>query len=130
MSNFTAAEGLSEKAARILEEMAESGDSQRSGVADILNTIAENGEGQEEDGFLATCAEEIRAAAQDFIDQVEGTNDKDKKVRCPRCSSSELNAEGSFFYEKGEHDGKKYEEEGYADLFACKKCGKRFALFS
>lgn len=71
MTWFSPADGLSEKAEATLKEMAESGSSETSGVADILNTIAENGDGMQEDFFLLNCAEEIIEAAKRFIDDVK-----------------------------------------------------------
>lgn len=62
--------GLSDTAARLLKEMFESGDSQLYGVAEILNMIAENGDDMETDGHLLCCAEEIRNAANMFIEQL------------------------------------------------------------
>jgi hypothetical protein len=72
MSWFTPAPGLSDKARGLLKDMANSGESETSGVAEILNTIASNGEGQEKDEHLLTCAEEIRDAVQAFIVQMGG----------------------------------------------------------
>ncbi len=47
--------------------MRESGSSETRGVADILTTIAENGDDQETDAHLIVCANEIRNAAAFFI---------------------------------------------------------------
>lgn len=63
---------VSEKAAEILDEFANSGSCETSGVASILGTIAENGGGQETDDFLLACAEEIRHAADSFITRLGG----------------------------------------------------------
>jgi hypothetical protein len=52
--------------------------------------------------------------------------DKDK-VLCPRCGQpSEEN--GGIFYEKGEWDGKSYDEEANVDEYRCPGCRTRFAI--
>ncbi|MCL4296221.1 MAG: hypothetical protein KJ077_10855 [Anaerolineae bacterium] len=66
-----AEDGVSSLVAAILNEMEDSGSSETMGVADILRTIASNGEGQEADDFLVGCAQEIIEAAQYFIDRVQ-----------------------------------------------------------
>jgi hypothetical protein len=71
MSWFVPAEGLSDKARQALEDLANSGQSEAAGVADCLNTIAENGDGQEEDNHLLNCADEIIAAARAFVARVK-----------------------------------------------------------
>ena len=63
MSQTAQAEGLSEKARTMIEQMLNSGDSQQVAVAEALDTIACNGDGQETDEFLAGCAQEIAAEA-------------------------------------------------------------------
>jgi len=71
MGWFAPAVGLSKKAEEVLREMADSGASEGAGVAEILNTIAENGDGQEADGHLLSCAREIKEWAERFIAGVE-----------------------------------------------------------
>lgn len=71
MGWFDPAEGLSDKAREVLERLANSGSSEAAGVADCLNTIASNGDAQEEDYYLLGCAEEIVEAANAFITEVK-----------------------------------------------------------
>jgi hypothetical protein len=52
--------------------MQKSGQSEMLGVADILETIAANGDESETDEFLVACAGEIIGAAAYFIEQVQG----------------------------------------------------------
>ncbi len=54
---------LSAKADNILTHLEESGDSQAAAVGECLRTIAENGEGQDRDKYLADCADEIASWA-------------------------------------------------------------------
>ena len=61
---------VSEKAAEILDEFANSGSSETAGVAEILGTIAENGSGSETDEYMIACAGEIRSAAAAFISRL------------------------------------------------------------
>lgn len=56
---------------RVLGELESSHASEQMGVADILRTIASNGDGQEDPEFLLVCAGEIRAAAEYFIREVQ-----------------------------------------------------------
>jgi hypothetical protein len=70
MSTNEASANLDSKLAEIIQEMLDSGDSQQYAVADCLNTIASNGEGQETPGFIVISAEEIRSAAESFIKRV------------------------------------------------------------
>lgn len=56
---------------RVLSELENSYASEQMGVADILRTIAGNGDGQEDPEFLLICAEEIRDAADYFIREVQ-----------------------------------------------------------
>jgi len=67
MFHDTLADELSDKASLKLTEMLDSYDAQQLIVAEGLNTIASNGAEQATDEFLIGCAEEIIAAAQDFI---------------------------------------------------------------
>jgi uncharacterized protein YgfB (UPF0149 family) len=62
------ANDVSEKAAQLLREMDSSCTSEGSGVADILNTIASNGEDMASDEHLASCAEEIAGWARHFLE--------------------------------------------------------------
>ena len=62
---------LSKKAETLLNEMIASGQSETMGVADILQTIASNGEEMEKDENLIGNAAEIRDAATYFIHQME-----------------------------------------------------------
>jgi hypothetical protein len=55
---------LSNKAESIFSTLEESGDSQALGVFECLNTIAQNGDEQDTDTFLAGCADEIAGWAQ------------------------------------------------------------------
>jgi hypothetical protein len=70
MSWFTEAKGLSSKARNSLKSLAESGQSEYAGVADILNTIAQNGREYARDEFLAGCANQIIEAAQGFLNDI------------------------------------------------------------
>lgn len=72
MYDDTPHEGLSEKATEVIEGMFSSGSSEQWAVADCLNTIAGNGDEQETDEHLIGCAEEIRDAANYFIEQLKG----------------------------------------------------------
>lgn len=63
----TAYEGMSPKAQELIQQMLDSGDSQQLAVGDCLNTIAENGDDQNTDEHLICCAEEIRDAANYFV---------------------------------------------------------------
>lgn len=72
MSWFNPADGLSVRTETLLKEMAESGSSENSGVADILNTIASNSPEQATDVHMLCCAAEIRDAADAFIKQLKG----------------------------------------------------------
>lgn len=69
---FVPASALSPNAEEILRELANSGSSESSGVAEILNTIAEDGDESATDEYLIVCAEEIINAAQAFIDRLRG----------------------------------------------------------
>jgi hypothetical protein len=53
------ADNLSAKAKMFITAGLKSGDTQYHAIADCLNTIAENGDGQETDEFLHVCAEEL-----------------------------------------------------------------------
>jgi hypothetical protein len=72
MGWFNPAEDLSDKAREALQGLADSCSSEAAGVADTLNTIAENGEEQATDEHLVGCAEEIRDYAVSFIQEVRG----------------------------------------------------------
>lgn len=69
---------VSEDIRLVLQDMANSGSSETIGVADILATIASNGDGQEDKEFLITCAQEIKEAADNFICRLRAT-DKQKE---------------------------------------------------
>jgi len=56
-------EGCSAAAQAILSQLFQSGQSEDYGVADTLNLIASNGDEQQSDEHLATCAEQIIEAA-------------------------------------------------------------------
>ncbi len=71
MSWFNPAKELSDKTREALKIMAESGSSEAAGVADILNTIAENGGEQTSDEYLIACAEEVKDAVQAFINAMK-----------------------------------------------------------
>ena len=62
---------ISKRAEKKLDEMMQSGSSETMGVADILQTISENGGMQETNAYLCVCAQEIIDAAQSFIEAVE-----------------------------------------------------------
>lgn len=66
MGAFYSHPGLSDSARRALEELVASGSSEAIGVAEILNTIAENGDEMESDEFLVRSAYEIVRAALKF----------------------------------------------------------------
>ena len=68
---FDTSENLSAKVAEVIQELGDAGDSQALAVAECLNTIAENGGDQSTDEYLIGCAQEIIAAAQRFIDEVQ-----------------------------------------------------------
>ena len=68
--SFDTSEHLSAKAAAVIQELGDSGDSQAFAVADCLNSIAENGGSQSADEYLIGCAKEIIAAARRFIEEV------------------------------------------------------------
>lgn len=70
MSQVPQAQGLSPEAFELIESMLNSGDSQQVIVAEGLDTIASNGDGQEEDDFLISCAQEIAAEAAYFASQL------------------------------------------------------------
>jgi len=57
------AEGLSDKARKLLNEMLNSGNAQQVYIAEALDEIASNGEGQETNEFLANCAHELSCEA-------------------------------------------------------------------
>lgn len=63
---------ISDKAVEILTEFERSGQTETIEVAEILKSIASNGDGQETDEFLLACAEEIRNAADAFINRLGG----------------------------------------------------------
>ena len=70
MSQLPQAEGLSPEAHDLIEAMLNSGDSQQVIVAEGLDTIASNGDGQEADDFLISCAQEIAVEAAYFASQL------------------------------------------------------------
>lgn len=45
---------------------------------------------------------------------------------CPKCGGQKCEPVGSVFYEKGEFNGKQYDEEGNADEYVCQSCGAEF----
>lgn len=67
---------MDRKTKQVLREMLHSGQSETSGVADILRTIAENGGGMETTENLVGCAREIAAAAGYFIQQFGGSAER------------------------------------------------------
>ncbi len=69
------ANGLSEAAAEMLQQMFRSNASEQIAVADCLNSIAENGDGQETDEHLIACADEIVGAARAFQRRVRGLSE-------------------------------------------------------
>ena len=72
---------MTKKLQRLLNAMMISCDSQQLAVAECLTTIAENGDEQAEDAYLVDCAEEIRDAAQDVIDEMRPTPKNAKNVK-------------------------------------------------
>ena len=96
-ANFQPAAGLSEKAEKILTEFANSGSCESSGVADILNVIAENGDEMSEDATLINAAYEIIGSAHAFINRLTGYT----KLVCPQCGSGDVKDAGSLFFERG-----------------------------
>lgn len=73
MSCFNPTEDISKKAKESLETLAESGSSEQFGVADILNTIAGNGEDQVEDKYLIGCAYKIMGIRTMLIKEKHGS---------------------------------------------------------
>lgn len=63
MGWFNPSDELSAKAEHTLRGLADSGSSEAATVADCLNTIADNGDEQAEDEYLAGCAEQIAGHA-------------------------------------------------------------------
>jgi hypothetical protein len=63
MSKIDSAAGLSRKASKLFIRLAATGSSEDYTVADFLNTVASNGQGQQKDEFLAGCAEQMAACA-------------------------------------------------------------------
>lgn len=61
------AEGLNPRLAELFTSMFQSGQSEARGVAECLNCIAENGDGQESDEHMLACAEEMLASVQQVI---------------------------------------------------------------
>jgi hypothetical protein len=49
---------------------------------------------------------------------------------CANCTSENLASPGSVFVEYGQFDGRRYQEEGYADVHRCVECGFQFADLS
>jgi len=94
----------------------------------------------EEDGLLVvTVVDQDDNAFDVFSDQVrlEVTADPEvppskhisaNELICPNCRQNTLKANGSVWFEKGEFDGKEYEEEGYSDEYVCETCEFRFAV--
>lgn len=67
MSSEIPADGLNPRLAELFTSMFQSGQSEARGVAECLNCIAENGEGQESDEHMLACAEEMLASVQQVI---------------------------------------------------------------
>lgn len=80
MGWFSPASGLSNKAEQSLRHLAESGQSEAAGVADILNTIAENSEEQALNEHLVDCSGQIIEAAEGFIRDVHGSDAVQSRV--------------------------------------------------
>lgn len=73
MSHYDLAPDLSTNAQQVLTTLLESGDSQAVGVADCLNTIAENGPDSASDHSLTACAKEIKDWADWVINELHPT---------------------------------------------------------
>lgn len=67
ISRETTANGLSPKLVELFTAMFQSGQSEAFGVADCLNCIASNGDGQEGDDHMLACAEEMLTSVQQVI---------------------------------------------------------------
>ena len=67
MSSEIPADGLNPRLAELFTSMFQSGQSEARGVAECLNCIAENGDGQESDEHMLACAEEMLASVQQVI---------------------------------------------------------------
>lgn len=65
--SITLSNNLSPKASEVITRLANSNDSQSKAIAEFLNDVASNGEGQEADEFLLTCAGELVKAASAVV---------------------------------------------------------------
>jgi len=79
------AEGLSDKARQLLTEMLNSGNAQQVYVAQALDEIASNGEGQETDEFLHHCAHEIACEAALVAKSLKDREDKPDDLGDPEA---------------------------------------------
>lgn len=85
---------------------------------------------QEDVAFDVYC---YQVSLPDPPNQESGSNDAYTRIRsqelvCPNCQQRQLKDNGSVWFEKGEYDGKEYEEEGTCDEYVCKTCDFRFAV--
>jgi len=71
---------MSKKAAELLSNMIHSGSSEQLGVADILDTISQNGGEMETNAHLIGCAEEIRDTAAYFLREMGGQEKHPVKI--------------------------------------------------
>lgn len=125
MGWFTPADGLSDKAQAALQRLADCGSSEAAGVADTLNTIAENGDGQETDEHLVGCAEEIRDYAVSFIQEVRGEEPckLERYMRIAKDTKKEFSyskAEGTWaWYDRAEAHNLHNWHTGYPSFWEC-----------
>jgi len=89
MGWYHPAPGLSDKAKAVFKELVSSCSSEAAGVVECLNTIAENGEDQATDAFLADCAFAMRDFCQRVVNAltppVEGPSIKAKCYSDDHC---------------------------------------------
>lgn len=92
MGWFSPATHLSAQASTVLTELATSGSSEDAGVADTLNTIAQNGEDSATDEYILGCAEQMLAAAVQVIQALRAKaivrvhpTTESRQLCCPIC---------------------------------------------
>lgn len=82
---------MTKKARQLLTALIESNDSQSVAVGECLQTIAENGDGQDTNEHLIECANAIISAAVTFISQLKQTNSATYWVHKGHETGGELN---------------------------------------
>jgi len=85
MSWFVPAPAISDAARKLFQRMVDAGSSEGSGVVETLNTIAENGEEQSTDEFLAGCAEEMRGWCEEVIKTLGTTDGEQEALEAPQA---------------------------------------------